>query len=121
MRRRLLDNPRSAYLVSSELMKRARDIGSPTLLLVAALAAIAAGVSCDAGMRSCTQGTLLLTVTFGGTTRDANQLSIDVSIDNGAPETSTRSRAAGAPGGRSRSISQTAIRWASPSTCASRR
>ena len=49
-------------------------------------------------MRSCKQGTLLLTVTSGGTTRDANQLSIDVSIDNGAPETSTRSRAAGARG-----------------------
>ena len=74
----------------------ARSIGSPAFVLLAALAAIAAGVRCDGGTRACKQGTLFVTVTFGGTTRNADQVSVDVIVDNGAPKTNTRNRIAGA-------------------------
>ena len=74
---------------------RARSIGSPAFVLLAALAAIAAGVRCDGGTRPCKQGTLFVTVTFSGTTRSADQLSVDVIVDGGAPKTNVRDRAAG--------------------------
>ena len=70
--------------------------GSPAFVLLAALAAIAAGVGCDGGTRACKQGTLFVTVTFDGTTRNASQVSVDVIVDSGAPKTNTRGRAAGA-------------------------
>ena len=75
---------------------RARSIGSPAFVLLAALAALAAGVRCDGGTRACTQGTLFVTVTFGGATRNADQVSVDVIIDGGAPKTNLRGRAPGA-------------------------
>ncbi len=75
---------------------RARCNGSPAFVLLAALAAIAAGVGCDGGTRACKQGTLFVTVTFDGTTRNASQVSVDVIVDGGAPKTNTRGRAAGA-------------------------
>jgi hypothetical protein len=52
------------------------------------LLALAATTSC-AGTRRCKDGTLLLTVTFDGTTVAATKLAISIGIDSGTPTTST--------------------------------
>ena len=68
-------------------------------VLLAALAALATGVRCDGRTLACKQGMLVITILFGGATRNADQVSVDVTIDGGAPETNTRNRAAGASQG----------------------
>ena len=61
------------------------------LLLAIALAAPFAS-GCGPGTRACKQGTLFLTITFGGPTLTADHLIIEVSIDGGTAKRSTRSR-----------------------------
>jgi hypothetical protein len=75
---------------------RARVLTSSPLLLVAVLATIAGGLSCGGDTRSCKQGTLFVTVSYGGTTNTADQLTVLVLIDGVAVVApSTRVRAPG--------------------------
>jgi hypothetical protein len=70
---------------------RARSAFTPPLLLAIALAAPWAS-GCGPGTKACKQGTLFLTIMFGGPTISADHLIIEVSIDGGTVKRSTRSR-----------------------------
>ena len=78
---------------------------------------IAGGVRCGGDTRSCKQGTLFVTVSFGGTTNTADQVSVLVLIDGVAPAVpSLRDSGPPArPGTPSRSPFRLNIPWASAS------
>jgi hypothetical protein len=68
-----------------------RSLAPSLLLLLVASGALA---GCGGGTRACKQGTLFVTVTFEGATRDADQVTVAVTVEANT-KTTSRNRTAG--------------------------